>query len=139
MGMIGCLPEGRYADCANGFRIHYIDQGSGKVVVFLHGNPESRSAWDHITAELGSFRCIALDLPGFGDSGLPADYDDSLDAQAEFFAAFVEALGLSDPFILVAHDIGALRRQRFTSHHFRHDRRRAIAHGLATERGIRGA
>lgn len=97
----------RYVD-VNGRSIAVTDRGRGPVVVFLHGNPESRSAWDHIVAELGSFRCIALDLPGFGDSGLPADYDDSLDAQAEFFAAFVEALGLSDPFILVAHDIGAL-------------------------------
>ena len=38
MKTIGRLPEDQYADCANGYRIHYIDQGEGDVVVFLHGS-----------------------------------------------------------------------------------------------------
>ena len=38
MKMNGRLPEDKYADCANGYRIHYIDQGEGEVVVFLHGS-----------------------------------------------------------------------------------------------------
>ena len=38
MAMIGLLPEGKYAQCANGYRMHYIDEGSGDAVVFLHGS-----------------------------------------------------------------------------------------------------
>ena len=38
MGMIGLLPEGNYAHCANGYRMHYLDEGQGEVVVFLHGS-----------------------------------------------------------------------------------------------------
>jgi 4,5:9,10-diseco-3-hydroxy-5,9,17-trioxoandrosta-1(10),2-diene-4-oate hydrolase len=44
MVMKGLLPEGRYAQCANGYRIHYLDVGpvagdpaAAPVVVFLHG------------------------------------------------------------------------------------------------------
>ena len=32
------LPDGQYAACPNGHRIHYIDQGEGPAVVFLHGS-----------------------------------------------------------------------------------------------------
>ena len=38
MKMNGLLPEANYAECANGYRIHYIDEGEGDVVVFLHGS-----------------------------------------------------------------------------------------------------
>jgi hypothetical protein len=33
MGMKGVLPEGKYASCANGYRIHYLDEGAGDNVV----------------------------------------------------------------------------------------------------------
>lgn len=32
------LPQGKYAQCANGYRMHYLDVGAGPVVVFLHGS-----------------------------------------------------------------------------------------------------
>src|SRR3546814_3732399 len=32
------VPEGRYATLPNGYRIHYLDEGQGPVVVFLHGS-----------------------------------------------------------------------------------------------------
>ena len=38
MAMKGRLLEGKYADCANGYRIHYLDEGEGEAVVFLHGS-----------------------------------------------------------------------------------------------------
>ena len=83
MGMIGCLPEGRYADCANGYRIHYIDQGSGQVVVFLHGSGPGASGHSNfkgnypVLADAG-YRCIVPDHIGYGFSDKPDDREHPL-------------------------------------------------------------
>ena len=49
MAMKGLLPEGRYADCANGQRIHYLDEGpaTGEVVVYLHGSGPGASGYSN--------------------------------------------------------------------------------------------
>ena len=60
--------------------IHYVDVGSGKPVVLIHGWPLSHRMWEaQINALVDAgYRCIAYDRRGFGDSGKPAggyDYD----------------------------------------------------------------
>ena len=46
-----------------GSRIHYIDEGSGDPILFLHGNPTSSYLWRNIIPHLASLgRCIAPDL-----------------------------------------------------------------------------
>ena len=47
MQMIGRLPEASYADCANGYRIHYLDEGQGEAVVFLHGSGPGASGYSN--------------------------------------------------------------------------------------------
>ena len=47
MGKIGLLPEGKYANCANGYNIHYLDEGEGEVVVFLHGSGPGASGYSN--------------------------------------------------------------------------------------------
>jgi 3-oxoadipate enol-lactonase len=42
---------------------------TGEIIVFLHGMPGSRTAWDSQLLMLGqSHRCVAWDMPGYGDS-----------------------------------------------------------------------
>ena len=60
--------------------IHYLDVGTGKPVVLIHGWPLSHRMWEaQINALVDAgYRCIAYDRRGFGDSGKPAggyDYD----------------------------------------------------------------
>lgn len=87
--------------------IHYIDEGKGTPTLFLHGNPDSSEVWSGIVSRLsGHLRCIAPDLPGFGLSTAPEDFNYSLDGMAEFVDRFIVELGITEPVNLVVHDIG---------------------------------
>ena len=55
-----------------GSKIHYIEEGSGDPIIFLHGNPTSSYLWRNIIPYLKPYgRCIALDLIGMGKSDKP--------------------------------------------------------------------
>lgn len=57
-----------------GDQIHVIDRGSGETLLFLHAFPLQAAMWDYqIDAFEGTYRCLAIDLPGFGESPSPAD------------------------------------------------------------------
>lgn len=83
MGMIGRLPEGKYAECPNGYRIHYLDEGQGEVVVFLHGSGPGASGHSNFKGNYpclvqAGYRCIIPDLIGYGFSDKPDDRDHPL-------------------------------------------------------------
>ena len=47
----------------HGSKIHYIDEGKGEPILFLHGNPTSSYLWRNVIPHLtGNARCIAPDL-----------------------------------------------------------------------------
>lgn len=73
-------------------------------IVYLHGNPVGSWIWERFLERTGG---IAPDLPGFGRTAKPEDFDYSLSGYADFFERFVEDRGL-DRFSLVVHDIGAI-------------------------------
>jgi haloalkane dehalogenase len=55
--------------------IHYLDEGVGDPILFLHGNPTWSFLYRGIIIRLRkTFRCIAMDYPGFGLSVRPDDY-----------------------------------------------------------------
>lgn len=57
-------------------KVHYVDEGSGDPILFLHGNPTWSFLYRGIIIRLKKkFRCIAVDYPGFGLSARPDDYD----------------------------------------------------------------
>ncbi len=59
--------ESRFFATADGHEMHYVDEGSGPVVVFVHGNPAWSFEFRHLIEGLRSeFRCIAADHIGFG-------------------------------------------------------------------------
>jgi len=83
----------RYVRLTTGERIHYVDAGEGEVLLLLHGNP----TWSFVYRKLipllqPSFRCIALDYPGFGLSEAPEGFDFTPRAHSYTVERFVDAL-----------------------------------------------
>ncbi|WP_227997767.1 alpha/beta fold hydrolase [Nocardia australiensis] len=90
----------------DGHTIHYVDEGSGPTLLFLHGNPTWSFVYrDVIGALRDQFRCIALDYPGFGLSSARPDYRHLPEEHIKVVTSFVDALTLSKV-TLVAHDWG---------------------------------
>jgi pimeloyl-ACP methyl ester carboxylesterase len=57
----------------NGISIHYVEQGSGPLVVLCHGFPESWYSWRHQLPAIAAagFRAVALDMRGYGGTSKP--------------------------------------------------------------------
>ena len=52
--------------------MHYVDEGSGPPILFVHGTPTNSYEYRHLIAALSKrFRCIAPDHLGFGQSSRP--------------------------------------------------------------------
>ena len=78
----------------------YLDEGQGPVVVMVHGNMSSSVHYEPLITRIkDKFRCIAVDLRGFGDSSYNNRFD-TLEELADDVNAFTEALGL-DSYYLV--------------------------------------
>lgn len=89
-----------------GVETHVRAAGAGPDVLLLHGNPDTHRVWDAVVERLAPHhRCIAPDLPGFGASKAPRDFDCSLANQAAWVAELCDALGLARVH-LVVHDVG---------------------------------
>jgi haloalkane dehalogenase len=102
-------------------RMHYIDQGSGPPILFVHGNPTWSFYFRRLIAGLShTHRAVAVDHIGCGLSDKPADYEYCLDRHIGNLVTLIDELDLSGT-TLVAHDwggaigMGALlaRRNRF--------------------------
>ena len=66
--------ESHFID-VEGCRVHYVDEGDGPVLLLLHGNPTWSFLYRHLIGGLRDrFRCIAVDLPGFGLSRAAPGY-----------------------------------------------------------------
>jgi pimeloyl-ACP methyl ester carboxylesterase len=90
-------------------RIHVVEQGSGPLVLLVHGFPESWYSWRHQLPALAAagYRAAAIDVRGYGRSSRPAAADAyRLLELVEDNAAVVEALGERSA-VIVGHDWGA--------------------------------
>ncbi|MDN5216683.1 alpha/beta hydrolase [Fulvivirgaceae bacterium BMA12] len=86
--------------------IFYIDEGSGEVLVLIHGFPTCSWAWHKLWPELKKrFRLITLDMVGFGFSDKPLKYRYSIRDQANLFETILQDLGVKHAHVL-AHDYG---------------------------------
>lgn len=89
-----------------GQRMHYVDEGRGRPLLFVHGTPSWSFEWRHaIRALSGRHRCVAPDHLGFGLSDKPATADYRPEAHARRLDTLVEALDLRHA-VLVVHDFG---------------------------------
>src|SRR5580658_8512630 len=87
-------------------QIYAEEAGEGRpALVLLHYWGGSRITWSEVIARLSSrFRCIAVDLRGWGKSDRQTE-DYSLFAQADDVAGVIESLKVKD-FVLVGHSMG---------------------------------
>ena len=79
----------------------YTRTGAGAPLVLLHGIGSSRHAWEPVIPALrGQFDVIAVDLPGFGDSGpLPAEVEPRPAALTAAVAGLLGDLGITAPHV----------------------------------------
>lgn len=89
----------------NGIQMAYTDEGEGVSLLFIHGFPLSRGAWSkQVEAFKTSYRVIAPDLRGFGDTSATAGA-----SPISRFAEDLHALAThleAGPVILVGHSMG---------------------------------
>jgi len=94
---------------ANGIRHHVVEQGSGPLVLLLHGWPEGWYSWRHqlgALAEAG-YRAVAADVRGYGQTDAPADVAQyRMREMVGDAVGLVDALGEADA-VVVGHDWGA--------------------------------
>ncbi|MGB6328715.1 MAG: alpha/beta fold hydrolase, partial [Halarcobacter sp.] len=86
---------------------HYIDEGKGIPIVLTHGNPDWSFLNRNIIKELSNeARLIAFDLPGFGFSDTPKNYNFTPQEHVEWVKALIHNHLKLDKFILVVQDWG---------------------------------
>lgn len=91
----------------DGARLHYVDEGTGPLVVLVHGTPTWSFEWRHVIAGLrGQCRVVAMDHLGFGLSDRPVSAGYRPEDHAARFRAFMAAVCPSGPVTLVVHDFG---------------------------------
>lgn len=88
-------------------RMHYLDEGKGEPLLFVHGNPTWSFYWRKLVGGLSdNYRCIAVDHIGCGLSDKPGkDYSYRLEDHIHNLSYLIEALDLRDV-TLVVHDWG---------------------------------
>src|SRR6266516_92594 len=88
-------------------KLHYLTAGHGPTVILLHGYAETSRMWRPIIPLLAEkFTVIAPDLPGIGDSGIPADKID-MKTSASRIHALARSLGVEKARV-VGPDIGLM-------------------------------
>ena len=87
------------------YTIHYQETGQGYPLVFLHGFLSNSFAWNTLSDHLSDrFRCIAIDLLGFGRSSKP-DIPLSIERQVSMLKQFIDAMQLQE-YSLLGHSMG---------------------------------
>jgi pimeloyl-ACP methyl ester carboxylesterase len=87
-------------------RLHYVDEGEGEPIVFVHGTPVWSFVWrDFIRAFRSTHRCIAVDHLGFGLSDKPPGWSYRPEDHARNLSLLIHSLGL-EGYTLVVHDLG---------------------------------
>jgi pimeloyl-ACP methyl ester carboxylesterase len=86
--------------------IHYIDEGKGTIILFVHGTPEwSFGFRDLIKPLSGTYRCIAIDHLGFGLSDKPQNAVYTTKEHANRLEKFISKMQLQN-INMVANDFG---------------------------------
>lgn len=98
--------EIRYVE-ANGLRFAYLEEGSGPLVLLLHGFPDTARSWDHVRPRLAArgFRAVSPWLRGYRPTAIPAR-DADIETIGRDALALITALG-EKAAVVVGHDWGA--------------------------------
>ena len=109
--------QSQYAE-VNGIRLHYVSQGEGKLIMFVHGFPEFWAEWEIQIDEFGNdHQAVAVDMRGYNLSSKPEDPEAyHITDLIEDLRALAEHLG-HEKFIMVAHDWGGAVAWSFAMRH----------------------
>src|SRR3981081_264398 len=84
-----------------GHAMHYEEQGRGKPILLLHGNPSSGYSWRKVMPTLARWgRAIAIDHMGFGESNKP-EIEYSFFQHATFLEEFIRRMRLADITLII--------------------------------------
>jgi haloalkane dehalogenase len=98
--------QSRFLEVRPGVFMHYIDEGAGDVILFVHGTPTWSFEWRDAIRHLSrTHRCIAVDHLGFGLSSRPAEHEYTPESHSRVLRELVQRLGLQN-ITLVVHDFG---------------------------------
>jgi len=84
-------------------------KGAGEPLLLLHGVPDTSEVWNSALENLSdNYQCFAPDLPGFGRTLTPRNFEYSLENLASFVEQLLSSLNINDGVHLVIHDIGGI-------------------------------
>lgn len=97
--------KSNYIQVHSGY-MHYIDEGYGDTILYVHGTPTWSFLYRDIILSLSKkFRCIAIDHIGFGLSEKPEGFDGTPQSHAKNLSVFIKKMNLND-ITIVVHDFG---------------------------------
>lgn len=97
--------ENKYLQLEAG-NMHYVDEGKGETILFIHGTPTWSFLYRDFIKELSNnYRCIAIDHLGFGLSEKKDSYSGTPEWHANNLSEFIKKLDLQN-ITIVVHDFG---------------------------------
>ncbi len=92
---------------ANGLKFAYLEEGTGPLVLMLHGFPDTAHTWDDLRPRIAAkgYRAVSPFMRGYHPTAIP-DRDADQETLARDALALVDALGASEA-IVIGHDWGA--------------------------------
>ena len=87
-------------------KMHYVEEGAGEVILFVHGTPTWSLLYRNMIKSLSTqYRCIAIDHIGFGLSEKVSSFSGKPEDHAQHLSEFIQQLDLKN-ITLVVHDFG---------------------------------
>jgi pimeloyl-ACP methyl ester carboxylesterase len=92
---------------ANGLKFAYLEEGTGPLVLMLHGFPDTAHTWDDLRSRIAAkgYRAVSPFTRGYHPTAIP-DRDAGQETLARDALALIDALGASDA-VVIGHDFGA--------------------------------
>lgn len=110
-------PQFKAANIGDGISLHYVEQGSGPTVIFVHGSLSDYSYWrGQVAAFAGSYHVIAYSRRYNSPNVNPARPDYSAITDSDDLAALIKTLHLGKVFV-IGHSYGALTALFLASRH----------------------
>jgi pimeloyl-ACP methyl ester carboxylesterase len=98
-----------FAD-VNGIKLHYVESGKGRLILFLHGFPEFWYAWKDQLGKFGKdMRAVAVDMRGYNLSDKPENVEEyAIPKLVEDVRGLIDKLDKGKKAVLVGHDWGGV-------------------------------
>ena len=107
-------PDSRFVE-VDGVRFHYVDQGQGPAIVFLHGSYLDLGVWDAWANSLCKhYRVVRIDRSAYGLTGRDPAEGYSYERESDLVVAFAAAVGL-DRFAIVGASSGGTSAARLAA------------------------